>query len=153
MANQARTKLKRHPLAVEFTYDGEADAAYIYLNGPIPRGAARTAEVNGRPDIYLDFDKDGRLLGIEIIDARVLPSAIADFFRSTAPAGLAPSRATPIPKSSRDEDVGELVEALRRIENRLTEFQEDTGSPDCADALDIARAALAKHSAPPTEKV
>lgn len=73
-----RTKLKRHKLAAQFTYDDESDAAYIYLNGPIPRGGvSQTLEVTGNRDVYLDFDKDGRLLGVEIIDGRSLPCAIA----------------------------------------------------------------------------
>jgi uncharacterized protein YuzE len=72
-----RTKLKRHDLAAQFTYDDEADAAYIYLNGPIPRGGAtRTREVVGNRDVYLDFDENGRLLGIEIIDWKHLPAAV-----------------------------------------------------------------------------
>lgn len=73
-----RTKLKRHPLEVYYTYDDEADAAYIYLSGPIPRGGvARTMEVKGHRNVYLDFDKGGRLLGVEIIDGRALPGSIA----------------------------------------------------------------------------
>jgi uncharacterized protein YuzE len=77
-AKRPRTKLKRHDLVVQFTYDDEADAAYIYLNGPIPRGgASRTLEVKGNHDVYLDFDKEGRLLGVEIIDWKHLPRVIA----------------------------------------------------------------------------
>jgi uncharacterized protein YuzE len=50
-------------------FDGEADAAYIYTNGKIPDGGvAFTNElVDGPEQINADYDKDGKLLGIEII--------------------------------------------------------------------------------------
>ncbi len=56
------------------SYDPEANAAYIYLADHIEPGGAKftypcdPAEVNGM--INLDFDADGRLLGIEVLDAR-----------------------------------------------------------------------------------
>jgi uncharacterized protein YuzE len=60
------------------TYDRESDAAYIYLT---PVGVEHSAaftyacdpgEVNGQ--IQLDFNKDGQLIGIEVLDAsRLLP--------------------------------------------------------------------------------
>ena len=59
---------------MRITYDPKADAAYIYLVDEIrPGGVARTypcdpREVNGQ--INLDFDSEGRLLGIEVLDAR-----------------------------------------------------------------------------------
>jgi uncharacterized protein YuzE len=60
---------------MNFTYDPEADAAYIYLV-PIARGgvdetvcvADEYPELAG--DVNLDLDKEGRLLGIEILGAR-----------------------------------------------------------------------------------
>lgn len=77
LTSKPRTKLKRHDLPAQFTYDDEADAAYIYLNGPIPRGGvAKTLEVKGNHDIYLDLDIQGRLLGVEIIDWKHLPIAL-----------------------------------------------------------------------------
>ncbi|MDP4012200.1 MAG: DUF2283 domain-containing protein [Candidatus Nanoarchaeia archaeon] len=49
-------------------YDKDVDAAYIYLKYPIKDGeAAKT--VNLKENINLDYDKEGRLLGIEILDA------------------------------------------------------------------------------------
>jgi uncharacterized protein YuzE len=58
---------------IKVTYDGEADAAYIYLADP--GGPAKVAhtypcdprEVGGM--INLDLDEDGRLIGIEVLAA------------------------------------------------------------------------------------
>jgi len=58
---------------MKITYDSVADAAYIRLIDDIkPGGVARTypcdpMRVNGI--INLDFDADGRLVGIEVLDA------------------------------------------------------------------------------------
>lgn len=64
---------------MRLTYDPEADAAYIYLADEIAAGGvARTypcdpTEVGGM--VNLDFDAEGRLIGIEVMDAsRMLPS-------------------------------------------------------------------------------
>lgn len=60
------------PMRVEF--DAEANAAYIYLVDEIGSGGvAKTyccdpTEVGGM--INLDFDDGGRLLGVEVLDAR-----------------------------------------------------------------------------------
>jgi len=63
---------------MKITYDRSADAAYLYLVGDIAAGGiAKTyccdpIEVNGQ--IQLDFDEQGRLVGIEVLDAsRLLP--------------------------------------------------------------------------------
>ena len=53
---------------MKFEYDKEADAAHIYLEGSIGEGEAdKTVELN--EDIIVDFDKNGKLLGIEILSA------------------------------------------------------------------------------------
>ena len=53
---------------MNFEYDKEADAAYIYLEATIKEGEAKnTIEVND--NIILDFDAEGKLLGIEILNA------------------------------------------------------------------------------------
>jgi uncharacterized protein YuzE len=61
------------------SYDSDADAAYIYLDHPIPAGAA-VQLVPFEPEhgmINLDLNADGHVLGIEIIGARRhLPSAL-----------------------------------------------------------------------------
>ena len=67
---------------MRITYDEETDAAYIYLVPIAAGGVAQTypcdpSEVNGM--INLDFDREGRLLGIEVLDAsRKLPRAILE---------------------------------------------------------------------------
>ncbi|GAA4962103.1 uncharacterized protein YuzE [Nonomuraea thailandensis] len=56
--------LERH--SGEWTYDPEAGAAYVYLRGPVPAGgAARTVPVDAL--VNLDYDPEGRVIGIEII--------------------------------------------------------------------------------------
>ena len=53
---------------MKFTYDKEADAAYIYLEDSIADGEAeKTIELND--NIIVDFNKNGKLLGIEILSA------------------------------------------------------------------------------------
>lgn len=60
-------------------YDKLADAAYIYLTPQKPGSAVRTYACDARAvngHIQLDFDKDGRLVGIEVLDAsRLLAKA------------------------------------------------------------------------------
>ena len=61
----------RAPLHVR--YDPEADAAYIYFVSEIGAGgAARTVPVEGGDDpwlVNLDVDSEGRILGLEVLDA------------------------------------------------------------------------------------
>jgi uncharacterized protein YuzE len=72
------SRLKRHRFDGHFTYDPEADAAYIYLDGTIRAGGAtKTREVKGDRDVYLDFDKDGRLIGVEVLGLKRMPSKLA----------------------------------------------------------------------------
>jgi len=53
---------------MRFEYDKDVDAAYIYLEDSIADGEAeKTIELND--NIILDFDKNGKLLGIEILSA------------------------------------------------------------------------------------
>jgi uncharacterized protein YuzE len=67
----------------KLTYDTEVDAAYLYLVPFQPGSAKKTYacdpdEVGGQ--IQLDFDEDGRLIGIEVLDAsHMLP---ADLIKS-----------------------------------------------------------------------
>ena len=53
---------------MKFEYDKEVDAAYIYLKCPIKEGESKkTIQLND--NIILDFDKEDKLLGVEILDA------------------------------------------------------------------------------------
>jgi len=53
---------------MKIEYDKEVDAAYIYLEYPIKEGEAKkTIELN--ENIILDFNENGKLLGVEILDA------------------------------------------------------------------------------------
>lgn len=67
MTDIARTK-------PHVTIDTEADAAYIYLVGKRKPGSTRTVEAT--KSIYLDLDADGRLVGIELLDLKLLHPAI-----------------------------------------------------------------------------
>ncbi len=54
---------------MKFTYDKEVDAAYIYLEYPIHSGQVeKTVELN--ENINLDYDSEGKLLGVEILNAK-----------------------------------------------------------------------------------
>ena len=53
---------------MKIEYDKDVDAAYIYIEHPIRKGQVKnTIEIN--EDISVDFDKEGNLLGVEILDA------------------------------------------------------------------------------------
>jgi len=53
---------------MKIDFDKEADAAYIYFKESIKEGeAVETIEVN--ENIILDFDKEKKLLGIEVLNA------------------------------------------------------------------------------------
>ncbi|MCW1249955.1 DUF2283 domain-containing protein [Acaricomes phytoseiuli] len=67
---------------MKITYNAEADAAYIMLVDDIAEGSSSQQihsimTPGNQGDITLDFDSDGRLLGIEVLNAQdVLPSAL-----------------------------------------------------------------------------
>ncbi len=56
------------------TYDPAADAAYIYLRGPIGRGEVAKTEIADvdilSGSVNLDFDGAGKLIGIELLGAK-----------------------------------------------------------------------------------
>jgi uncharacterized protein YuzE len=61
------------------TYDSDADAVYIYLEHPIPPGAAtKGATLDTERGMFnLDLNADDQVLGLEIIGAREhLPPAL-----------------------------------------------------------------------------
>ncbi len=53
---------------MKLEYDKSADAAYLYMKYPVKAGEAKST-VQLKPHITLDFDKKGKLLGVEILDA------------------------------------------------------------------------------------
>jgi uncharacterized protein YuzE len=60
---------------MRMTFDREANAAYIFLEEASRQSRSVenvVVERDGKGDIVLDFDADGRLLGIEIIGAAEL---------------------------------------------------------------------------------
>ena len=57
------------------TYDRSADAAYFNISPRINAGEAvrqDVHEIDGRGEVILDFDEDGKLLGVEILGAKSL---------------------------------------------------------------------------------
>jgi len=53
---------------MKIEYDKDADAAYIYVVYPLKDGQSKkTTKV--KEDIIVDFDKDGKLLGVEVLNA------------------------------------------------------------------------------------
>jgi uncharacterized protein YuzE len=60
---------------MRMTYDPAADAMYLYLTERAAEGptVARTEEVT--PGLMLDFDRDGRVIGIEMLSVSKLPGA------------------------------------------------------------------------------
>lgn len=60
------------------TYDLEAGMAYIYLVGAVAAGEAVRQEIAGDDmAAVLDFDADGRLLGVELPMSRLHPDLLA----------------------------------------------------------------------------
>jgi len=51
---------------MKISYDKEASAMYIYLKEISPREVNKTLELNN--NINLDLNKNGRIIGIEILD-------------------------------------------------------------------------------------
>lgn len=55
------------------TYDKDADAAYIYVKDTVAKGEIKNT-ISLNENIILDFDKQQKLVGIEILSAsKVIP--------------------------------------------------------------------------------
>ena len=59
------------------TYDPEADAAYIPIGPDLTPGESTVQlydlrNPQGRGQIILDFDREGRLIGVEVLEAKTL---------------------------------------------------------------------------------
>lgn len=60
-------------MEMKITYDKEADAAYIYFKDISQGEVDRTISIN--ESVNIDLDKEGRTIGIEVLDAsKNLPS-------------------------------------------------------------------------------
>lgn len=57
------------------TYDQCSDALYLSFVAIAPGGVAKTREVSA--GVFLDFDAEGRLLGMEVLEASKLLAAEA----------------------------------------------------------------------------
>lgn len=73
-----RKKLKHIPFLGSFTYDPDANAAYIYLDN-IPKVKAKSRTLEVTRDIYIDIASDGRLIGIELLGQHLLPKRLANW--------------------------------------------------------------------------
>jgi len=54
---------------MRITYDKEADAVYIYLLSGNKNKPEIVSETKGEWPIHIDFSKEGKLVGIEILQA------------------------------------------------------------------------------------
>tara|TARA_Y100000310_G_C20680827_1_gene815832 strand:- start:2063 stop:2272 length:210 start_codon:yes stop_codon:yes gene_type:complete len=53
---------------MKIEYDKTVDAAYIYIKSPIKNGEVKESK-KVKPNVVLDYDKEGRLLGVEFLNA------------------------------------------------------------------------------------
>ena len=56
---------------MKMTYDEDADAAYIYVKEKIEKGEVKKT-ISLNENIILDFDKNEKLIGIEILNAKTV---------------------------------------------------------------------------------
>jgi uncharacterized protein YuzE len=63
-------------LAIRMTYDEDAGAAYLYFKSPVGPGEVRKTTHVVFPDVNIDQDVYDQLLGIEILDVKLLPNVI-----------------------------------------------------------------------------
>jgi uncharacterized protein YuzE len=62
-------------VVARLTYDKEADAAYLYLKNPVGPGEVKKTTMVG-DDINIDQDVYNQILGIEILNSKLLPLLI-----------------------------------------------------------------------------
>ena len=73
---------------MKIEYDAVRDLLYLWFGTPGER-AARTETV--MPGVHADFDRDGRLLGIEVLDAAEVLRHRVQFEVSLTPAPSQPT--------------------------------------------------------------
>ncbi len=81
--------MDEHSVSMGVTYDAEADAAYVYLVRDIGvGGVAKTVPVdpsNIGGMVNIDLGPDGRILGMEVMDASSkLPESLLGLLRGDA---------------------------------------------------------------------
>lgn len=83
------TMYRETRIALTCSYDSEADAAYIYLDHPIPPGTAeKVIPFDTTHGMFnLDLDSDGHILGLEILGAghHLPPALLAKILRHSEP--------------------------------------------------------------------
>ncbi len=73
---------------MKIEYDAVRDLRYLWFETPGER-AAKTETV--MPGVHADFDRDGRLLGIEVLDAAEVLRHKVQFEVSLTPASSQPT--------------------------------------------------------------
>ena len=68
--------LRKEDNKMKIEYDPERDLLYIYF-ADTEKKSAETVTI--KPGVHADFDKDGKLIGIEIIDASELMGKKIEF--------------------------------------------------------------------------
>ncbi len=71
---------------MKIEYDPERDLLYIWF-GTVGTKAAETVTVT--PGVHADFDAQGKLVGLEVLDAREVLGKSVQFEVALSPAGLA----------------------------------------------------------------
>ena len=71
---------------MKIEYDPERDLLYIWF-GSVGTKAAETVTVT--PGVHADFDAQGKLVGLEVIDAREVLGKSLQFEVALSPAGVA----------------------------------------------------------------
>lgn len=71
---------------MKIEYDPERDLLYIWL-GAVGTKAAETVTVT--PGVHADFDVRGKLVGLEVLDAREVLGQHLQFEVALSPAGMA----------------------------------------------------------------
>jgi hypothetical protein len=71
------------------THDPNFGLSYIYLAGQISKGGA-ARQLHAGPDIILDFDSKGHLIGVELLDGKLLHPKLLE---RAIPPGMEPAAA------------------------------------------------------------
>ncbi len=61
---------------MKIEYDHERDLLYIYFSDP-EKKSLETVTI--RPGVFADFDKEGKLIGIEVLDASTIMGKKIEF--------------------------------------------------------------------------